>query len=392
MSLFRLPEDVLYLILSYLDFKSLIRLSQVCKKLYHFANGDAVWRKIAKDCINTGVTRQGTDLYSYISLKSRVRVSHNWAQGKCNKDALLKWKPYLLPWLQLDRDVLYLSQAAEICAYHLRTGRGKFQRNRFAVFSGHHGDVCRFVLTDTHLISAGCDGKIIVHDRGNDLSMEIFGHNQEVNCIDCKGNVIVSGSRDKSARVWTLSSIRTGECLNTIPTFDRVWSVAISPTICTFVTGTACCKDFTPLRIWDTERCQLVSCLGAEFRRGAGVLDIAYESPFQLLTCGYDTYIRYWDLRVCSRKCVMEWEEPHDSALYCMQTDGNHMIAAGTAHHGVVRLWDKRKTRCLRMFQLTSAISSPVYSLRFNTSHLYAALASSLYALDFNGTGPRARR
>ena len=48
-------------------------------------------------------------------------------------------------------------------------------------------------------------------------------------------------------------------------------------------------------------RCQLVSCLGADFRRGAGVLDIIYESPSQLLTCGYDTFIRYWDLRVSSR-------------------------------------------------------------------------------------------
>lgn len=49
-----------------------------------------------------------------------------------------------------------------------------------------------------------------------------------------------------------------------------------------------------------------MSCLGSKFRRGAGVLDIVYESPFQLLTCGYDTFIRYWDLRVCSR--YMEYQ------------------------------------------------------------------------------------
>ncbi|CAF95429.1 unnamed protein product, partial [Tetraodon nigroviridis] len=28
------------------------------------------------------------------------------------------------------------------------------------------------------------------------------------------------------------------------------------------------------------------------------------------------------------RKCAKEWEEPHDCALYCIQTDGNHMIAS----------------------------------------------------------------
>lgn len=49
------------------------------------------------------------------------------------------------------------------------------------------------------------------------------------------------------------------------------------------------------------------------------------------------------------RKCVREWEEPHDSALYCIRTDGNHMIASGSSHYGVVRLWDKRQTQCLQV-------------------------------------------
>uniref|UniRef100_A0A8C2HM48 F-box and WD repeat domain containing 4 n=1 Tax=Cyprinus carpio TaxID=7962 RepID=A0A8C2HM48_CYPCA len=338
MFLFQLPEDVLFLVLSYLDPRSLCRLSQACKRSYMFISRDAVWRKIAKDIINTGLTRQGIDLCPSIPLKDRVRVSHNWIHGVCRKEVLLKWKikmyVVLLPIITL-----------------------------FVCFSS--------------------DGKIIVHDRGSDYSVEYYGHNQEVNCIDCKGGVIVSGSRDKTAKIWALAPDRFGQCLHTIPTYDRVWSVAISPSLCNFVTGTACCENFAPLRIWDIERCHLVSCLGTEFRRGAGVLDITYESPFQLLTCGYDTFIRYWDLRVCSRKCVMEWEEPHDSALYCIKTDKNHMIASGSSYYGVVRLWDKRKTRCLQMFQLAPTTSSPVYSLCFNTTHLYAALASVLYSLDF---------
>lgn len=61
MLLSQLPDDVLYHILSYLDYKSLGRLSQVCKSTYHFINRDAVWRRIAKDFLNTGITRNGTD-------------------------------------------------------------------------------------------------------------------------------------------------------------------------------------------------------------------------------------------------------------------------------------------------------------------------------------------
>ena len=57
-----LPEEVLYHILSNLDYKSLSRLSQVCKTIHQFVNRDAVWRKIAKELLNTGITRHGRDM------------------------------------------------------------------------------------------------------------------------------------------------------------------------------------------------------------------------------------------------------------------------------------------------------------------------------------------
>uniref|UniRef100_A0A8P4GME3 F-box and WD repeat domain containing 4 n=1 Tax=Dicentrarchus labrax TaxID=13489 RepID=A0A8P4GME3_DICLA len=319
--------------------------------------------------------------YPHIPLKDRVKIAQNWYDGVCKRAIPLKWKTKLLPWLQMDRDTLFLSQAADIGAYHLRQDSGRLQHKPFEIYSGHEGDVCRFVLTDSHLISGGSDGKILVHSRRRNMSMELSGHNQEVNCLDSKDGLIISGSRDRTTRIWTLTS----SCpRDTIPMYDRVWSVAISPTLSSFVTGTACCENLSPLRIWDVKRSECVCSLGTQFRRGAGVLDMVFESPFQLFTCGYDTFIRLWDLRL-PRKCVMEWEEPHDSALYCIQTDGNHMIASGSSYYGVVRLWDKRQTECLQFFQLsTDPVSSPVYCLRFSSSHLYAALATTLHSLDFS--------
>lgn len=37
--------------------------------------------------------------------------------------------------------------------------------------------------------------------------------------------------------------------------------------------------------------------LGQDHRRGAGILDLKYEAPDILLSCGYDSYLRLWDLR-----------------------------------------------------------------------------------------------
>ncbi|TNN86252.1 F-box/WD repeat-containing protein 4 [Liparis tanakae] len=211
MLLSQLPEDVLYHILSYLDYKSLTRLSQVCKTTYHVVNRDAVWRKIAKEFLNTGITRNGTDIYPSIPLKERVKIAQNWYDGVCKKAINLKWKTKLLPWLQLDGNVLFLSQAADIGAYRLGTDSGKLQRKSLEIYSGHTGDVCRFVLTDSHLISGGSDGKILVHSRRRDMSIALSGHNQEVNCLDSKGGLIVSGSRDRTTRVRTTSYMFRGE-------------------------------------------------------------------------------------------------------------------------------------------------------------------------------------
>ncbi|XP_067393211.1 F-box/WD repeat-containing protein 4 isoform X2 [Emydura macquarii macquarii] len=359
--LWALPEELLLLICSYLDAQALGRLGQVCRRLRSFTGRDPLWRRIARGCLNSGFSQLGADLAAGIPVKERVKVSQNWRHGRCRRETLLKWKRNLMPWIYLDGEYLYLSQAEVIRAYRLRPDSTGLQRRPQAIFSGHQEDVCRFVLASSHIISGGGDGNIVLSKVHSSFSIKFSAHEQEVNCVDCQGGIIVSGSRDRTAKVWSLSSGRAGHCLHTVQTEDRVWSIAISP----LLSG------------------QLVTCLGTDFHRGAGVLDVLYETPFTLLSCGYDTYIRSWDLRTSTRKCVMEWEEPHDSALYCVRSDGNHMIASGSAYYGVVRLWDKRRSRCLQSFSLSSPTSSPVYCLRFSTTHLYAALASTLHALDF---------
>ncbi|XP_074855402.1 F-box/WD repeat-containing protein 4 [Carettochelys insculpta] len=381
--LWALPEELLLLVCSYLDARALGRLGQVCRRLRAFTARDPLWRRIARGCLNSGFTRLGADLAAGIPVKERVKVSQNWRHGRCRRGTLLRWKRNLMPWMHLDGEYLYLSQAEDIRAYRLRPDSTGLQRRPHAIFSGHQEDVCRFVLTSSHIVSGGGDGNIVLSELHSSFSIKFSAHEQEVNCVDCQGGIIVSGSRDRTAKVWSLSSGRAGHCLHTVQTEDRVWSIAISPLLSSFVTGTACCGHTSPLRIWDLESGQLATCLGTDFHRGAGVLDVFYETPSTLLSCGYDTYIRSWDLRMSTRKCVMEWEEPHDSALYCLRSDGNHMIASGSAYYGVVRLWDKRQSRCLQSFSLSSPTSSPVYCLRFSTTHLYAALASALHALDF---------
>lgn len=75
-------------------------------------------------------------------------------------------------------------------------------------------------------------------------------------------------------------------------------------------------KDVTA-SIVDFRSC-IVSQLGREHKIGAGVLDMQFEDEHTLLTCGYDTYVRMWDLR------TNQW---YDSPLILLPTTCQHHIA-----------------------------------------------------------------
>ncbi|CAO2585693.1 F-box/WD repeat-containing protein 4 [Lemmus lemmus] len=227
--LLRLPEELLLLICSYLDMRALGRLAQVCRWLRRFTSCDLLWRRIARASLNSGFTRLGTDLMTSIPVKDRVKVSQNWRLGRCREGILLKWRCRQMPWMQLEDASLYISQANFILAYQFRPDGASLNRRPFRVFAGHDEDVCHFVLANSHIISAGGDGKIGVHKLHSTFTVKYSAHEQEVNCVDCKGGIIVSGSRDRTAKVWPLASGRLGQCLHTIQTEDRVWSIAISP-------------------------------------------------------------------------------------------------------------------------------------------------------------------
>ncbi|OXB75511.1 UNVERIFIED_CONTAM: hypothetical protein H355_016572, partial [Colinus virginianus] len=182
-----------------------------------------------------------------IPVKERVKVSQNWRHGRCRRETVLKWKckqvaPFssawfcpllrglsLMPWMELDGQYLYLSQAENIHAYQLCLDGTGLQRHPQAIFSGHQEDVCRFVLVNSHIVSGGGDGNIVLHKIHGSYSVKFSAHEQEVNCVDFQGGLIVSGSRDRTAKVWSLSGGRVGQCLHTVQTEDRVWSIAISP-------------------------------------------------------------------------------------------------------------------------------------------------------------------
>lgn len=71
-------------------------------------------------------------------------------------------------------------------------------------------------------------------------------------------------------------------------------------------------------------RIEQIGTLGQDYRHGAGVLDIQFDSEFTLLTCGYDTIIRLWDLRASLRQWYIMCDALSACAVYKISTGWAH--------------------------------------------------------------------
>ena len=58
LSIVDLPDDVLLAIFTHCDYKTLLKVTQVCKTFSRLASQDVLWRKISERCLNMPVKQQ----------------------------------------------------------------------------------------------------------------------------------------------------------------------------------------------------------------------------------------------------------------------------------------------------------------------------------------------
>lgn len=397
LGLLDLPDELLYEVFSYLSIADLGRVAKVCWLLQQIGGHDALWRRISKRLINihnkqqlprSHTLRGSHERYVGVPLKEQCRVSLNWIHGQCEDVSLKTFPTHLLPWLQLENDQLYVSQGEVIRCYQVKSSKGELAKRSKVNLFGLQDDVCRFVIRGDEVIAGGRDCSVLVWNKHTGrLLQQLQGCTDEAICVDMTRDVVVAGARNGIIQIWNKSS---GAGPVSLPVGDRVWSIQVNPWQSCFASGSSSVYDLKPLKLWDLQSGQLLQTLGSNYRKGAGILDIQWETPHTLLACGYDAYIRLWDTRASYQVPVLRLEEPDDYTVYCMQTDKKHMIASGSSLWGMVRLWDKRMTRTMQSFYVGHNCNSPVYSLQFNTTHLYAALSNGLRCLNFKANNPTA--
>ncbi|XP_066993077.2 F-box/WD repeat-containing protein 4 [Anabrus simplex] len=382
-----LPTDVLLLIFWYCDDVSLGRLSQQCKRFNDIISDDFLWAKRSRDAIVTNQITNEVQSRSFcsLSLRDKCRISANWKRGRFKEKIYFSHKTRYMPWLSLGSGILWLSKGTCILGYRRRHD-GLYAQAPHFTLKGHSDDVCRFVATNDMIISGGRDGTLCgwCQATGQFLFCRRTSHSSDINSVSVSGNIFVSGSRDKTVKIWWyIDAEHRCNLLKTVDVHDRVWSVSCRPQGEMCAVGSAGYHHIPPLHIYDLQQGKEIVGLNGSFRPGAGILDIHWESPHTFLSTGYDAFIRLWDIRTGSN--VNSWEDPFDSAIYCIDSDNLHTILCGMAQHGRVQLWDKRQHNSLQMYFMSANHSSPVYSLAFDPCQLFAALDQSLNVMDFSG-------
>jgi len=387
-----LPTDVLLCIFKFCNSASLRNLSVTCKRLNDVTSEDFVWLKRSKNCLITNQQSSEILLRSGLSLraKEKCRISANWRSGYYNEKFYNTSNIKYMPWLQLERDVLWISRGSSIAAFRRHTDGLHMQPPLTVIKTSHTEDISRFVKTDDIIYTGGKDKYICVWSTSlNELVLyQHSNHIQDIQGLDSKRNILVSGSKDGTIKVWQVGEECSSlECTQTVSVSDRVWCVTLDPSLSYVAAGSAGYSGVHPLHLYDLSR-GLKMSLEMERRmlkKGAAVFDIKWECPNTLATCGYDTITRLWDLRVgrCVSSC---WVDPFGAPGYCLASDLQFSLVCGTAHHARAQLWDKRSSTSVQAYfgRRNPRDRSPVYSVSFDPCHLFLAQDSCLNVLDFS--------
>ena len=207
-----LPTEIVVHVFSYVSRADLGRLAQTCKRFRDVAQTDALWAAEARECLVTNTAacpNMGlrTAPAPITSAKERVRIARNWTGGFYEETKLAVQNIRYMPRIELQQSSLWVSWGNKIWS-HPRHADGTVGRTTTRVLKGHTDDVSRFVVKDGYLISGGRDKTLQGwnSETGEFLFAKRYCHSSEVSAVDIirSSGLLVTGSRDRTVKIWTL--------------------------------------------------------------------------------------------------------------------------------------------------------------------------------------------
>ncbi|XP_036139459.1 F-box/WD repeat-containing protein 4 isoform X2 [Monomorium pharaonis] len=325
-------------------------------------------------------------------------VSYNWHYGIYKRRTIITQKKRLMPYLKLTNNVVWWGGGNKLIGFERDDGVMLDYNFDWCYNPESYigGDICKFVLWKNFVICGYTNGTINYFlvkggKRKCRIIKKLLNNHSCVNAIDATSENIIAGLECGEIKIQRHPNMDMPEkkiyneseiCISLT---DKVRSLSIDPMGVKFAVGSSGITDIPPLHIIDIECYTSVDTMQHEWKHGAGILDMVWDDPNTLLTCGYDTYIRKWDLR--TGRCVCSWADPTDATLYCISSDHQYSMITGTQYNCLAVLWDQRKNDFVQLYYVNTKPSSqrsPIYSVQFDSTRLYCATDKHMIEMDFS--------
>ncbi|KAG0754240.1 hypothetical protein G6F57_005465 [Rhizopus arrhizus] len=167
--------------------------------------------------------------------------------------------------------------------------------------------------------------------QGKVSRQNLRGHLDSVYCLQFHQDILVTGSRDQSIKLWDLKSKR---CLKTLYGHDGS-VLCLRYTDAILVSGSS---DRTVI-VWDHHR-----PVQRLYGHTAGVLDVCVDDRC-IVSCSKDHTIRVWDRQSAQ---LVRTIRAHQGPVNAIGLVGDRLVSA--SGDTMIKMWDVRTGRCLREF------------------------------------------
>jgi WD40 repeat protein len=177
---------------------------------------------------------------------------------------------------------------------------------------------------NTTILAGSADKSALALDaKSLDVKAELKGHTGSVLAVASRGELAVTGSYDRTVRVWNL---RTGEMLRNLTQHSApVNALAFEPEGVRFLSG----SDDRTVRLWDANNGRLLRIVRDH---DGPVLSLAWR-PEGAFSGATDGWVRRLDLENGEAKAKLASPDPKEHPsywIYCLQPGADGTVGAGT--------------------------------------------------------------